>query len=681
MIGSCVETRVRPCAASLFGDGRGAASVFVVFFACVLVACVFGLHASYEALAQREHLQDAADAAAFASAVVHAKGMNLVVLIHVVMAALLAIVVGLRLVEALGIAAMGICTGLSVPTYGASLAYLPTLADLTSEVHDSAEEVRSYVEDLLPTLHDAAVAVRDVMPLASNLKVLDLGTSQYGVVAAAIPTRSSLPLVDGDFGTLCRKAGDLTGGVVGIPFAVIPPVRAGVDAAVSAIVAAGPAWFCGDAGSRKPRINQDAKAGWVSLPKLEAQQECESMSIDPSARASAEPETRQDTCALASIEMLAAAPARDGSERVGEPLCPTACEQSQNPRCPAGDFPDCTADAPQARAAQASWGSSEVQGGETSPYQRRVASAREACSDDGEHAAALRGFAWVERSVTRTYRYQPERGQWQEDEDAREAGESHLRRRGDDDASRPCGVQGFLDKAYEADSARPLCRGGHHCLTASYDPPTRLGPCLRRPPGAGELDVFREEDVEVLQLLGCGYQGRSSGVTVPDVNLADELGGNTDGVPLALDSSAMLGGSDFQVRGIALAKAPKGLGLQVAAAVLGQRESERDAAETALGVLDRIAVAQAEHYFDWSSLSNPPSRQTDEVSRVEWMWNMGWTARLRAVHGEQDDATDDDAEGRAAEGAEQVLHKLIDDAFGNDAKAVGGVLELLEDES
>ncbi|MFM2421446.1 MAG: hypothetical protein RL385_6169, partial [Pseudomonadota bacterium] len=58
-------------------DRRGAASVFVVFFACVMVACVFGLHSTYEAMAQREHLQDAADAAAFAGAVAHAKGMNL----------------------------------------------------------------------------------------------------------------------------------------------------------------------------------------------------------------------------------------------------------------------------------------------------------------------------------------------------------------------------------------------------------------------------------------------------------------------------------------------------------------------------------------------------------------------------------------------------------------------------
>jgi hypothetical protein len=348
-------------------------------------------------------------------------------------------------------------------------------------------------------------------------------------------------------------------------------------------------------------------------------------------------------------------------------------------RCPAGAFPDCTEDAPQNSASQPSWGSSQVQGGEDSAYKRRVAAARQSCADDGEHAEALRGFTWVERSVIRTYRYETERARWLEDEDVRETGQSQLRRRGDDDASRPCGTRGFLDKEFEPESERPLCRGGQRCLTDLYDAPTRLGPCVRRPPRSGEPDAFREQETEVQQLLGCGYQGHSSDAAIPDVDLGKELGGQGDGVPLALEAGAMLGGQDFQVRGIALAKAPEGLGLQVATAVLSRGGSKAGAADTALGILGRVAVAQAEHYFDWSHLPNPPSRQEDEVSRVEWMWNMGWTARLRALRGGQDDAEGSDAKGRAAESAKQLADKLIGEAFGEQADAVGDVLDLLGD--
>src|SRR4051794_21650715 len=71
--------------------------VFAVFAAGMLYYVV-GLG---ESIWYRERLQDAADAAAFGGAVVHARGMNLLALINMIMAALLSILVTLKLIEAL----------------------------------------------------------------------------------------------------------------------------------------------------------------------------------------------------------------------------------------------------------------------------------------------------------------------------------------------------------------------------------------------------------------------------------------------------------------------------------------------------------------------------------------------------------------------------------------------------
>src|SRR5690348_16237149 len=101
-------------------DQRGVAMVFGIFFAMFMVAVVYAIHGTIEALVYREHVQDAADAAAFSGAVVNARGMNLIVLLNMLMAALLAILVGLRLGQTLCYIGMAICAALSVPTMGSS---------------------------------------------------------------------------------------------------------------------------------------------------------------------------------------------------------------------------------------------------------------------------------------------------------------------------------------------------------------------------------------------------------------------------------------------------------------------------------------------------------------------------------------------------------------------------------
>src|SRR5687767_4564724 len=74
---------------NLAGDKSGAIALGGVFMSVLLAAGVFYIIGTGNAIIYRERLQDAADAAAYTSAGVHARGMNLIVMINLIMAALL----------------------------------------------------------------------------------------------------------------------------------------------------------------------------------------------------------------------------------------------------------------------------------------------------------------------------------------------------------------------------------------------------------------------------------------------------------------------------------------------------------------------------------------------------------------------------------------------------------------
>src|SRR5207244_1431493 len=101
------------------------------FMAVFLTAALYYIVGIGDAIWQRERMQDAADAAAFSAAVLHARGMNLLVLINMVMAALLAVLVTLKLVETLVIVAMVAIAFASFlnPTLASSIPLLENLRE------------------------------------------------------------------------------------------------------------------------------------------------------------------------------------------------------------------------------------------------------------------------------------------------------------------------------------------------------------------------------------------------------------------------------------------------------------------------------------------------------------------------------------------------------------------------
>ena len=83
----------------LGGDRRGAVIVIAVFMSIFLVGCLWYLIGIGDAALYRQRLDAASDAAAYTSAVYHARGMNMIAMLNLIIAASLALVVVAKLLN------------------------------------------------------------------------------------------------------------------------------------------------------------------------------------------------------------------------------------------------------------------------------------------------------------------------------------------------------------------------------------------------------------------------------------------------------------------------------------------------------------------------------------------------------------------------------------------------------
>ena len=166
--------------------------VMGIFMAMLLVGALYYVWGIGGAILFREKMQDAADTAAFGAAVIHARGMNIVVILNVIMCALAAIEAGLHTaadgIEYASIAADLTCLGCGpwcayccracpyVPAYFAA-------SRTADSVYDSA---KPFLDQLMTATHAAAVAVRTGTPIAAIGLV-----AEYGLVAPYNPTTTT----------------------------------------------------------------------------------------------------------------------------------------------------------------------------------------------------------------------------------------------------------------------------------------------------------------------------------------------------------------------------------------------------------------------------------------------------------------------------------------------------------
>jgi hypothetical protein len=277
-------------------DERGAIMLLAVFFAAFGVAMLYLAIGAGESVLFREHLQDAADSAALSGAVAHARMMNLLVLINLVMAALLAILVAIKTVETLAIIGIAIAAALAFPTFGASLVAIPPLNALRSSMASAYDAAKSPVFDALDMLKDAGDTISSAAPtIAMEIVGADVRAHEdEGVVSAGTAATTALgkddgedssgglPVTDDDYSHLCGMAGKFAAEVamwplnkLGIPHAI----TGALSDAMGELTKTLSDWFCDDPGNNVPELPQRDVA--IGYPKREEAEEACKSSMPP----------------------------------------------------------------------------------------------------------------------------------------------------------------------------------------------------------------------------------------------------------------------------------------------------------------------------------------------------------------------------------------------------------------
>jgi HAMP domain-containing protein len=185
-----------------------------------------------------------------------ARGMNLIALINIVMAAALAILVALRAIELLCIAGIAIAGALSWITAGASLAAIPPLNALRQTVSSIYSSLRPTIMSFLEISHSAEIVVRDGMPVVAEGKAIVITMGSYhppATVGFVWPVARPLPTETAPFEVLCHKASQYVTALIELPLqpirGVLGPVWGAIDGAIGGFADAAAATVCGGAAS------------------------------------------------------------------------------------------------------------------------------------------------------------------------------------------------------------------------------------------------------------------------------------------------------------------------------------------------------------------------------------------------------------------------------------------------
>ncbi|MBN1653974.1 MAG: hypothetical protein JXA30_09375 [Deltaproteobacteria bacterium] len=561
-------------------DQKGAIMLMGVFMAVLLAAFLYYVIGVGDALMHRESMQDAADAAAFSAAVVHARGMNVIVLINIVMAALLAVIVALKLVETLIIAAMVLISVLSFFSAGTAAAALPELESLRRSVHQQAEAAKKIVFPQLKILHKTARAVRSVVPPAAELRVLDTVVGHYNPPAyfgIVIPNRRTLPTANDRFNVLCEKAGDKVGALIGLPFtkfggAVGDIIGDAIRDAAGNAAGSLSNWFCG---AGKPDFEPIKLSYTQTLPVLSSRERC------------------------IEYEKYIGKDRYDKTEH--KRLCEEAeiQEQASEPKPTTG------------------YCRYEGQADERCrPYWERVTAARLQCKPEPD--ADLRNYRWQEQRIRFFYQYQGPAVGWAP---VSEVVESRVVR----GLGPPCKQSDWnlTGGRLDGESTLPVCSeyDESRCEKPRKPEAGQSGDIIYRPL-AGQTTTPCEFK-RVMQVFDCEREAERS--LDPEVNQKDTLTQEdkkvrTVALPQRIEN-VDLGSEDFQLRSVVYGRPSSALSFAAEAVIKiaswGEANSSMIAIYDQARQLGRLSVAQAEYYYSGNE------------DRDQWMWHMYWRARLR----------------------------------------------------
>jgi len=700
----------------LHPDDGGAIVVFGVFFAVLALGLLYYLVGIAATIYLRERLQDAADASAFASAIVHARGMNTLALINMVMAAILSVLVTLRLVEALIIVAEVILYALSW-LGGATAAIASALEAVRQTVHEVAEEAEPIIHQVIEALHMAGDVVRVVTPIGSNAGVLTNVRDNYQPevsLVVAMPPRLTLPVQDDTFNYLCEKAGKMAAKLALLPLSPILPnrIESKIQDLAGKLTGGGSLWFCGEGDPPSVDVETDP----VPYPRNEDSERC--FSRDKGGQDSYE------TCKRAERFQALSEPGPNGECRVGQPVCTPVLDGEEPPTVlQFSDKSYCGSEAVGKMVMPDDCSMAVQDGKPVSPYGQRLGLAREQCQPAGD----IQDYKWQERELMVTWERDPTTGQWKEvGEPVEIAPPTYVEQASSGRA--PCQLAAldpfmtaptFAPWNTSQDLAQPVCK-------------------VDEPIGPLDPDRVQKHRTEVVQVVGCSKAPSAGKVSVPveplnvgedrlrDVGITNsgEAGGSSDvgGVfgdvkldgadraqggqggqsgqngqngqggqsgeesslkPFRFEEGHKLGTSDMQIRSLVLGRKLDDSELDEGHAGPEEGETAHAHAErvvkltkwqssgdelTSLEDMSEVwgmfAVAQAEYFFavDSPSASGFADWKGKDGER-DYLWYMGWTARMRrfrlsfTVDGES-------ADGKSESGASSSENSGLVSQFG-----------------
>ena len=532
---------------SLARNNRGAIMLIAVFFAIFAVGLLYYLIGISSSVLYREKIQDAADSAALSAAVMHARAMNLLVLINIIMAALLSVLVTLKLLETLAIIGIVLAAAAAWFTAGASLSAIPPLNTVRSSMSNAYSKLKSPIFDALQFLHETADAVQEVTPGAALALVeadLEARDNPPGTHGVTFPTELKLPVEDDSFSELCGRAGEFPIELASDTLSPLPGVSEildGLKSPMHDLTSSLSEWFCSD-GSNPPKpYPQQIKQ---SYPRTELTHECENEKSSGSM--SDVQNATSPACEKSHADEAAAASDKDTGD------------------CQAGH--DCSL------------------GG---PYDAHVTLAREQC--DPSRAPAPFVYYYQVRKGQVTYRWTGKI--WVRGEPIYQTPEAASSDRP------PCGPA----------EMRPVIAEGYNKTVRKHDDVNEVLPVCsseHEPTffDRGAVGTTKVVDfTEAIQILGC-KRNETKPIDLSDAARAGDVG--DDKSPKRVKESSTLGDESFQLRAVMRGSVPTGLPEKMMHLALWN-QAEPSNPLSAFRELGNYSVAQAEYFYDGSK--NPRS--------------------------------------------------------------------------
>jgi hypothetical protein len=715
-------------------DTRGAMVIMGIPMMMLMIGFLYFVIGLGEQIVMRERMQDAADAGALSAAIMHARGMNMIALVNQVMAAIVAILVMIRLFQALMIAVAAIAAALAFWTAGASLSVVPPATQAANSAQSAFDYLKNITTPILRGLHVFELGLKYGMPIAAEARVIDTVAGHYSppaTIGFAIPGHYPLPVQDGRWRELCEKAGEYAGTLIMWPVdAVIGdnPVSDFIGSGIGAMAREFSAVFCDPNSSGGPELNIPDELPDIELdqafergiPESEAVAECNTQDPDVDIN------QREELCEQAAVEEGRARPGPDGGPNTScTYMSPRTQAETPCEPCRGSDgsvCPEFTYRAQRAASECRPGGDIEVS---SWTYQRRnfnwranlvpvplppPADGEELVIPDDQDRLYTIEFVDDEPnyedqgvyrsstppcgpggSIATTYNsssnYRPD-GYYGSNEMLCE--QPHLRPN----------VTGWNSEAGEGTDGLPLRvwreRFNHAtwdedeedytpAAPASWDIDDPWPPPTMQPPYVPEeRPFFVGQWSAATFLLACSTTvERASDLELPEDPAdaeepppADENScGGGDQVHHMMEPGHELGSETFQLRAVVLGDSHREEAYNVVEQVpLRRHGQEREAGGLISGALDlasHVFVAQAEYYFD--TTWNEGRGEVDQ-GPDEWMWNMSWRARLRRFRLPHDDEESGNDERESPQGGESC-------GFGTPAIDVGQACEMANSDS